>query len=130
MALNDKSRSEAYILKDYKRIMKDGGCDDFSVGLIDDSLHAWKVVLIGPRDTPYESGIYEAEMVFPFDYPEAPPKFRFISPMWHPNIDKDGNVCISILHKPGEDEFGYEDLSERWLPVRTPESVILSILHY
>ena len=21
--------------------------------------------------------------------------------MWHPNIDKEGKVCISILHEPG-----------------------------
>jgi ubiquitin-conjugating enzyme E2 G1 len=127
MALNDRGRSEAYILKDYKRIKKNSTSEDFSVGLINDNLHTWKVILMGPRDTPYESGIYKAEMVFPIEYPEAPPTFRFITPMWYPNIDKDGNVCISILHKAGEDEFGYEYLSERWLPVRTPESVILSV---
>ena len=27
--------------------------------------------------------------------------FRVVSEMWHPNIDKDGKVCISILHEPG-----------------------------
>lgn len=101
---------------------------DFSVGIINDNIYTWEVVIIGPKDTAYESGIYRAEMVFPLDYPEAPPSFRFVTPIWHPNIDREGNVCISILHKPGDDEFGYEELSERWLPVRTPESIVLSIL--
>lgn len=96
--------------------------------MINDNLYTWEVVIIGPKDTPYESGIYKAEMIFPLDYPDAPPTFRFITPMWHPNIDRDGNVCISILHKPGDDVFGYEKEQERWLPVRTPESIIISVL--
>ncbi|KAJ8910253.1 hypothetical protein NQ315_004986 [Exocentrus adspersus] len=32
-----------------------------------------------------------------------------------------------ILH-PGDDEFGYEATNERWMPVRDPESVIISII--
>ncbi|KAI4292242.1 ubiquitin-conjugating enzyme E2 G1 [Pancytospora philotis] len=124
----DGSRSKAQAMKDYRRITQDAGLNgDFSIGLINNNVCTWEVVIIGPKDTPYESGIYRAEMIFPLDYPDAPPTFRFVTPMWHPNIDKEGNVCISILHKPGDDEFGYELLSERWLPVRTPESVIISI---
>lgn len=116
------------ISNDYKQILDSNMNEAFSIGLIDDNMYTWKVVIIGPKDTPYESGIYEAEMIFPLNYPQAPPTFRFITPMWHPNIDKDGNVCISILHKAGEDEFGYEELSERWLPSRSARIIIMSIL--
>ena len=42
-------------------------------------------------------------MTFPDDYPNNPPKMIFKTPMWHPNIYPDGNVCISILHAPGFD---------------------------
>jgi ubiquitin-conjugating enzyme E2 G1 len=38
-----------------------------------------------------------------------PPKMKFISEIWHPNVHENGDVCISILHAPGEDSFGYED---------------------
>ena len=34
-------------------------------------------------------------------------------------------VCISILHDPGDDQYGYEKASERWLPVHTVE-----VCHY
>ncbi|EDQ31304.1 ubiquitin-protein ligase [Enterocytozoon bieneusi H348] len=129
MLKNEKSRSKAFILNDYKRITNSKNEQyEFSVGLINDNIYTWEVIIIGPQDTPFENGIYKAEMIFPINYPEAPPTFRFITKMWHPNIDKNGNVCISILHKSGNDEYGYEDLNERWLPVRTPESVILSII--
>ncbi|KAG8908838.1 Ubiquitin-conjugating enzyme E2 15 [Tulasnella sp. 403] len=53
---------------------------------------------------------------------------RFITPMWHPNIYPDGVVCVSILHAPGEDQWGYEDPSERWLPVHTVESILVSVI--
>ena len=41
---------------------------------------------------------------------------------------EDGRVCISILHEPGEDSFGYESASERWLPVHTVESILISVI--
>jgi ubiquitin-conjugating enzyme E2 G1 len=40
----------------------------------------------------------------------------------------DGNVCISILHPPRDDEFGYESAAERWLPVHTPETILISVI--
>ncbi|KAJ1512190.1 Ubiquitin-conjugating enzyme 13 [Coelomomyces lativittatus] len=67
-------------------------------------------------------------MVFPKNYPEMPPTLKFISNMWHPNVYPDGNVCISILHPPGDDKWGYEHASERWLPVHTVETIILSVI--
>jgi len=40
----------------------------------------------------------------------------------------DGNVCISILHAPGDDPTMYEQASERWSPVQSVEKVILSVI--
>jgi ubiquitin-conjugating enzyme E2 R len=67
-------------------------------------------------------------MVFPNDYPYAPPKFRFLHPIYHPNIYPDGALCISILHKPGEDLTSGEAASERWSPLQGVESVLRSVL--
>lgn len=127
MAIGEGNRSKAFILNEYRKIQRKAN-DHFSIGLVDDNIYTWEVLIFGPRDTPYENGIFRAKMIFPVNYPEAPPTFRFVSEMWHPNIDREGNVCISILHKPGDDVYGYESLGERWMPVRHPESVILSII--
>lgn len=43
-------------------------------------------------------------------------------------VDMDGNVCISILHEPGDDRYGYEKPEERWLPVHTVETILLSVI--
>jgi ubiquitin-conjugating enzyme E2 G1 len=39
-----------------------------------------------------------------------------------------GEVCISILHPPEEDKWGYESAAERWSPVQTPETILLSVI--
>ena len=40
----------------------------------------------------------------------------------------DGNVCISILHPPGDDPLMYERSSERWSPIQSVEKVLLSVI--
>ncbi|KAI0052504.1 ubiquitin-conjugating enzyme [Auriscalpium vulgare] len=103
--------------------------EGFSAGLVDDNnLFEWEVLIIGPPDTLYEGGFFKARLSFPPEFPLLPPKMRFITPMWHPNIYADGLVCISILHPPGDDQYGYEEASERWLPVHTIQSILLSVI--
>ena len=40
----------------------------------------------------------------------------------------EGRVCISILHPPGDDEFGYEGAEVRWSPVHTVETILVSVI--
>lgn len=85
-------------------------------------------MVMGPPDTLFEGAFLKAKLSFPSEYPMMPPVLRFISEMWHPNVYVDGTVCISILHEPGEDRFGYERPEERWLPIHTVESIMLSVI--
>ena len=102
----------------------------FTVGLLDDSdLMHWEVLLVGPENTIYEGGIFRAVIDFPADYPNSPPKMTFTSPMWHPNIFKNGSVCISILHPPVVDHTNLmERMDEKWRPVLGVKEIVLSVL--
>ncbi|CAE1276177.1 UBE2G1 [Acanthosepion pharaonis] len=122
-----QDQSSLLLKKQLNELMKNP-VEGFSAGLIDDDIYRWEVVIIGPPDTLFEEGLFKAHLVFPKEYPLRPPKMTFKSEIWHPNIDKDGNVCISILHEPGEDKFGYEKASERWLPVHTVETILVSVI--
>ncbi|KAJ7875380.1 ubiquitin-conjugating enzyme [Mycena olivaceomarginata] len=103
--------------------------EGFSAGLVDDdNMFEWEILIIGPPDTLYEGGFFKARLTFPPEFPLLPPKMRFITEMWHPNIYPDGVVCVSILHAPGEDQYGYEDAGERWMPVHTVESILVSVI--
>lgn len=79
-------------------------------------------------DSVFNGGFFRAEMNFTEEYPYQPPKFRFLLPITHPNIYQDGQLCISILHKPGEDLMSGETASERWSPLQGAESVLRSVL--
>lgn len=121
--------SSALVLKRQLQALRKHPVDGFSAGLVDDdNVYEWDVTIFGPADTLYEGGFLKARMTFPQEYPLRPPKFKFTTPMWHPNVYPDGVLCISILHEPGVDQYGYEDAGERWLPVHTLESIILSVI--
>lgn len=122
------SQAALLLMKQLRELNKSSDAG-FSAGLVhdDDPFH-WTVVIPGPADTLYESGLFRAELAFPRDYPVMPPRMRFVSEMWHPNVYKDGTVCISILHPPGDDPHGYEMAGERWSPVHTVESILLSVI--
>lgn len=125
--MDPEKRSRIFLSKELQRNAVNPS-EHYSIGLIDNNVYKWEVLLIGPKDTIYENAILKGSLTFPPTYPDDPPTFKFQTEMWHPNIDQEGNVCISILHKPGDDEYGYEDVNERWMPVRDSHSVILSIL--
>jgi ubiquitin-conjugating enzyme E2 R len=100
-----------------------------NIELVNESIYDWSVALIVLNpDSLYYGGYFKASMKFSKNYPFSPPEFKFIRPLYHPNIYPDGKLCISILHQPGDDEMSGESASERWNPSQSVESVLLSVL--
>ncbi|CAM1508119.1 Fc.00g049670.m01.CDS01 [Cosmosporella sp. VM-42] len=96
----------------------------------DTNLFKWKIGLwvVNP-DSVWHGAYLKAEMRFTGEYPYQPPTFRFLTKnICHPNVYSDGNLCISILHKPGEDEQSGELANERWNVLHGVESVLRSVL--
>ncbi|XP_054646535.1 ubiquitin-conjugating enzyme E2 T isoform X2 [Dunckerocampus dactyliophorus] len=56
--------------------------------------------IIGGAGTPYEGGIFSLEVKVPERYPFEPPKMRFTTPIYHPNIDCSGRICHDALKLP------------------------------
>jgi ubiquitin-conjugating enzyme E2 A len=81
-----------------------------------DDLMLWHAKIIGPIGTPYENGIFELILKFDSDYPNCPPSVKFITPMFHPNIYRDGKICVDILQ------------SSEWSPVLNVRTILLSIM--
>ncbi|KAJ3397267.1 ubiquitin-conjugating enzyme E2 G1 [Chytridiales sp. JEL 0842] len=119
----------ALLLKRQLKELTKKPVEGFSAGLIDDAdIYKWEIIIMGPEGTLYEGGFFKATLHFPTDYPLMPPKMTFVSQIWHPNVYQNGDVCISILHAPGDDKYGYEDAGERWLPIHTVETIVLSVI--
>ena len=55
------------------------------VGNGDDIMHL-KGSFKGPPGTPYEGGTYVVDIQMTNEYPFRPPKMRFDTKVWHPNV--------------------------------------------
>ena len=51
----------------------------------------------GPPDTPYEDGVFWIDIHLRPTYPIEPPVLRFLTRIYHPNIDSRGKICINLL---------------------------------
>ncbi|KAK9318907.1 ubiquitin-conjugating enzyme/RWD-like protein [Lipomyces orientalis] len=125
-----KSASSSLLLKQYKDLTDPKrAMPSFRIELKDGNIYVWNVaVMILNKESIYHGGYFKAEMRFPSDYPFNPPTFRFLRPLFHPNVyPKDGGLCVSILHS-GVDATSGEAPSERWSPAQSVESVLVSIL--
>lgn len=118
--------AERILMNEFKALSKEPWTN---IDLINENIFEWSVALIVLNpDSLYYGGYFRAKMSFPRNYPYSPPDFRFLKPLYHPNIYPDGRLCISILHQPGEDIMSGEQASERWSPIQRVESVLISIL--
>ena len=78
------------------------------------SLLNWAGTLQGPESTPYENLTFKLAFTFPNNYPYAPPTVIFKTPIYHPNVDFSGRICLDIL-------------KEKWSAVLNVMSVLLSL---
>ncbi|KAI7809114.1 hypothetical protein IRJ41_026008, partial [Triplophysa rosa] len=59
----------------------------------------WKILMEGPHDTPYENGTFELYCSFGPDYPVKPPAMRFLTPVYHCNVNSEGRICHNIFDR-------------------------------
>ena len=74
----------------------------------------WEATIIGPTKSPYAGGVFNLSIIFPERYPFKPPKVKFLTKIYHPNIDRLGNICLDILNV-------------NWSPVISVTKLLLSI---
>ncbi|XP_046896220.1 ubiquitin-conjugating enzyme E2 T isoform X2 [Hypomesus transpacificus] len=56
--------------------------------------------IIGGSGTPFEGGVFLLEIKVPERYPFEPPQIRYLTPIYHPNIDNAGRICHDALKLP------------------------------
>jgi len=56
--------------------------------------------IVGQENTPYAGGVFKLALHIPDRYPFEPPQVKFKTPVYHPNIDSAGRICLDILKMP------------------------------
>ncbi|XP_015693138.1 uncharacterized protein LOC102703814 isoform X2 [Oryza brachyantha] len=64
------------------------------------SLLSFEARIQGPDETVYSKGIFVLKIQIPERYPFQPPNLTFVTPIYHPNIDNGGRICLDILNLP------------------------------
>ncbi|KAA0172564.1 hypothetical protein FNF27_05919 [Cafeteria roenbergensis] len=109
------SATPARISKELAALASDGGAAGVSAAPRGDDMRTLDCTIKGPEDTPYEAGVFKLLCEIPDDYPFVPPKLKFMTKVWHPNISSQtGAICLDIL-------------KDAWTPAMTLISLLLSV---
>ncbi|KAI1001611.1 hypothetical protein K3495_g6590 [Podosphaera aphanis] len=80
----------------------------------DGNLLSWTATIAGPEDTPYAGLSFKLTFSFPCNYPYAPPTVLFKTPIYHPNVDFSGRICLDIL-------------DDKWTAAYNIQTILLSL---
>eukprot|EP00825_Cyclidium_porcatum_P050727 TRINITY_DN9129_c0_g1_i2.p1 TRINITY_DN9129_c0_g1~~TRINITY_DN9129_c0_g1_i2.p1 ORF type:complete len:194 (-),score=43.26 TRINITY_DN9129_c0_g1_i2:289-870(-) len=102
------------ILKELEQFSKSEEAT-LKVQTIGNDLYHWKGFIAGPKDTVYENGYFQIDIQLSNDYPYKPPKMKFDTKIWHPNISSQtGAICLDIL-------------KNEWSPALSIRTALLSL---
>ena len=102
------------IKKEYQDLQKEKN-SNVQVKLVNNDIRHWKGRIKGPIDTCYQGGIFDVDIIIPNDYPFKPPKMKFDTKIWHPNISSvTGAICLDIL-------------KNEWTPALTIRTALISL---
>lgn len=81
----------------------------------------------GPAGTPYHGGSFRIRLILGKHYPTAPPKGFFVTKIFHPNVARNGEICVNTLKKDWNQDLGIKHILltiKCLLIVPNPESAL------
>ena len=83
------------LAKELKEVAKDDSSGVKAAPVDESNIRHLKATVQGPSGTPYDGGVFEVDIHIPPNYPFEPPKMKFTTKIWHPNISSQtGAICL------------------------------------
>ncbi|KAL9643264.1 hypothetical protein ABK040_014720 [Willaertia magna] len=60
----------------------------------------------GPQGTPFQGGKFTIKLVFCEEFPNKPPKGYFVTKIFHPNVSREGDICVNTLKRDWKSTLG------------------------
>jgi len=76
----------------------------------EDDITDIQAIITGPAGTPYEGGIFRVKLKLGPEFPQVPPKGIFLTKIFHPNVSKNGEICVNTLKKDWKEDLGIKHL--------------------
>eukprot|EP01134_Creolimax_fragrantissima_P000063 CFRG0063T1 len=97
------------VVRDVRKLMSTK-LEGIQLDLNDDDLTDIRATIQGPKDTPYEGGSFKLKLVLNKDFPASPPKGYFTTNIFHPNVAKNGEICVSTLKRDWKPTLGLDHI--------------------
>ena len=96
MPTSNTGRASKRIMAELAKIQKDPHAS-IEIYPSEDDISFWRLLVTGPEFTPYENCVFLLYVKFLETYPMSPPEVRFITPIYHCNINHSGRICHSVF---------------------------------
>ena len=83
------STANRRLMGEFKQLSTDTICDSTVLLENEGDLSKWLILMQGPKETPYENGLFKLKFTFPENYPFKAPDVKFGTTVYHPNIKRD-----------------------------------------
>lgn len=93
MSFNQNSPTIRRLMTELKELRKSNE-NDFVAGPIGQDIFVWHFTIKGPRDSPFEGGIYHGKIIFPQNYPYSPPDIYFLTP--NGRFETNRKICLTM----------------------------------